>query len=95
MRALGNYYCIGKNLAYKEMQYLVSLLVSKYDIRLAPGETGRRVVDDMLDQFTAAPGKLGLVFERRKMKGVSSTKNWASMRLVVARLYVSRGDSAA
>ena len=63
----GPYYCIGKNLAYKEMQYVVSLLVSKYDIKLAPGETGRRVIDDMVDQFTAAPGKLDLVFERRKI----------------------------
>lgn len=49
-----------------EMQYVVSMLVSKYDVRLAPGEDGKRMVEDMVDQFTAAPGKLQLVFERRK-----------------------------
>jgi cytochrome P450 len=62
----GAYYCIGKNLAYMEIQYAISSLVSKYDVRFAPGETGKRVVDDMVDQFTAAPGQLQLVFDRRR-----------------------------
>ncbi|OKL58794.1 hypothetical protein UA08_05857 [Talaromyces atroroseus] len=64
--ALGAYYCIGKNLAYMEMQYVVSSLVSKFDVRFAPGEDGKGVVDDMVDQFTAAPGQLRVVFEKRK-----------------------------
>ncbi|KAL9608912.1 MAG: hypothetical protein Q9167_006281 [Letrouitia subvulpina] len=63
--ALGRYYCIGKNLAYSELRYVTALLVSKYDISLAPGETGERVVEDMVDQFTASPGQLELVFSER------------------------------
>ncbi|KAI4213021.1 MAG: hypothetical protein LQ351_004365 [Letrouitia transgressa] len=63
--ALGRYYCIGKNLAYSELRYVAALLVSKYDISLAPGETGARVVEDMVDQFTASPGQLELVFSER------------------------------
>jgi cytochrome P450 len=64
--SVGSYYCIGKNLAYMEMQYVMSSIVSKYDIRFAPGETGKGVVEDMVDQFTAAPGELSVVLEQRK-----------------------------
>ena len=73
--ALGKYYCIGKNLAYAEMRFVVALLVSKYDVSYAPGEDGRAVEEDMVDQFTAAPGALRLVFRRREAteeKGVKT-----------------------
>ena len=63
---LGHYNCIGKNLAYSELRYVTALLASKYDVRFAPGEDGTRVVGDMVDQFTASPGQLELVFQKRK-----------------------------
>lgn len=61
----GTYYCIGKNLAYAELRYVVALLASKYDVMYAPGEDGRAVERDMVDQFTASPGQLRLVFKDR------------------------------
>lgn len=64
--ALGRYYCIGKNLAYTEMRFVLALLASKYEIGYAPGEDGRAVEEDAVDQFTAAPGELRLVFRRRR-----------------------------
>ena len=47
------------------MRYVVALLASKYDICYAPGEDGRAVERDMVDQFTASPGQLRLVFQTR------------------------------
>ena len=63
---IGHYHCIGKNLAYSELRYVTALLASKYDVSFAPGETGERVMEDMVDQFTASPGQLELVFSDRK-----------------------------
>ncbi|MCJ1457542.1 hypothetical protein MMC28_007910 [Mycoblastus sanguinarius] len=63
--ALGRYNCIGKNVAYSELRYMAALLASRYDVAYAPGEDGRRVVEDMMDQFTASPGQLRLVFKER------------------------------
>lgn len=60
--SIGRYSCIGKNLALAEIRFATALLVSKYDITLAPGEDGCRVLNDMKDQFTAVPGTLELVF---------------------------------
>ena len=44
---------------------MAALLASRYDVAYAPGEDGRRVVEDMMDQFTASPGQLRLVFKER------------------------------
>ena len=64
--SIGRFACVGKNLALAELRFVTALLVSKYDIAFAPGEDGVKVVEDMKDQFTAAPGKLELVFTARK-----------------------------
>ena len=60
--SIGRFACVGKNLALAEIRFVTALLISKYDIKFAPGEDGVRVWKDMKDQFTAAPGKLELVF---------------------------------
>lgn len=57
---------MGRLLAMDTMRYVISTIVKKYQFRLAPGETGSRVFDDMADQFTANPGKLALNFQLRK-----------------------------
>ena len=62
----GRYQCIGKNLAYAEMRYVVALLVSRYDVAFAPGEDGSAVEGDELDELTATPGRLRLVFQPGK-----------------------------
>lgn len=58
----GRYSCVGKNLALREISYLVASIVSKYEVGFAPGEDGVRVWRDMRDEFTAVPGRLELVF---------------------------------
>lgn len=47
------------------MKLVVAKLVKKYRIQLAPGESGSRVFDGMVDQFTANPGNLSLCFVLR------------------------------
>ena len=59
---IGRYACVGKNLALAEIRFVAALLLSKYQITLAPGEDGITVWKSMKDQFTAVPGKLDLVF---------------------------------
>ncbi|KAL6715385.1 hypothetical protein ACLMJK_006346 [Lecanora helva] len=63
--ASGRFGCVGKSLALMELRYVTALLVSRYDVGFAPGKSGHRVEDDMIDQFTAGPGVLNLVFTRR------------------------------
>lgn len=62
----GRYGCIGKALAKKNLTYVTAILISKYDVELAPGEDGSRFWADMKDDFTAVPGRLDLVFKLRK-----------------------------
>ncbi len=61
----GRYSCVGKNLALQELRYVTALLASKYDISFPPGEDGRSVEEDTLDQFTSNPGDLRVVFRAR------------------------------
>ena len=56
---------MGKHLALREVSYVIALILSKYQVKLAPGEDPSRVEKDMKDAFTAVPGKLYLVFEKR------------------------------
>ena len=64
--SLGRYACPGKLLALSELSLLVAVLVSKYRVRFPEGDDGSRVEDEMIDQFTALPGPLDLIFEARK-----------------------------
>ena len=66
--AIENHLCIGKNLAYMEMCYVVSLLVAKHDLILASEKTTSRVVEDIPDQFMSTPSKLELIFDKRKVE---------------------------
>lgn len=54
----------------REVSYVVAALVSRFDVELAPGEDGTRVLSEMKDEFTASPGPLDLVFRRRE-KGLN------------------------
>ena len=44
---------------------MVALLARKYNIAFPEGETGGDVEKDMVDQFTAAPGRLRVVLRLR------------------------------
>ncbi|KAK3670954.1 hypothetical protein LTR78_009232 [Recurvomyces mirabilis] len=60
--SMGPYNCIGKNLAYVEMRTLTAQLVLNFDVKLAPGEDGTRLLTKTKDHFTVSPGQLDLVF---------------------------------
>lgn len=64
--ALGRYICVGKTLALQELRYVTALLASKYDVMFPPGEDGRSVEEDTLDQFISNPGELRVVFQARR-----------------------------
>ncbi len=50
-----------------QLRLTVAILVSKYNIRFAPGTSdGLLVEKDMRDQLTPLPGQLELVFEELK-----------------------------
>ncbi|CRG88390.1 hypothetical protein PISL3812_05420 [Talaromyces islandicus] len=61
----GRYSCVGKNLAMAELRYVTAILVKKYTVRFAPGQSIEKVEAEMRDQFTAAPGDLKLLFTPR------------------------------
>lgn len=48
-----------------QLRSVVALLVSKFDVRFAPGEEGVAVWRDLRDQYNAHPGKLEMVFTPR------------------------------
>lgn len=62
----GRYNCIGKPLALNQMRSVITLLVSEFDVRFAPNEDGQAVWRDLKDQFNSHPGKLDLVFSKKK-----------------------------
>lgn len=62
----GPYGCIGKELAKMEMRTVVPLLISRFDVRLAPGEDGSRLLYKSRDAFTMRLEELRVVFEERK-----------------------------
>ena len=49
-----------------ELRTVVPLLVSRFDVRLAPGEDGTRLLEKSRDAFTMRLEELSLVFEERK-----------------------------
>ena len=60
--SIGAYSCVGKNLALMELRHVIYKIVMDFDVAFAPGENGRRVVEDAKDTFTLSPGELELVF---------------------------------
>lgn len=62
--SMGPFGCIGKNLALVELRTLTTMLVLEYDVKLAPGENGHRLLYKTLDHFTVDVGDLDLVFTK-------------------------------
>ena len=62
----GRFSCVGKTLALQELRCVTALLASKYDVGFPPGEDGRSVEEDTLDQFTSNPGALRVIFRARQ-----------------------------
>ncbi|KAJ5754144.1 cytochrome P450 [Penicillium nucicola] len=58
--------CVGRHLALAQIRLVAAALVSKYQIKFAPGAgLGEAVERDMRDQLTAQPGACWVVFHPR------------------------------
>ncbi|KAJ9611707.1 hypothetical protein H2200_004891 [Cladophialophora chaetospira] len=64
--SIGPMGCIGKNLAYLEVRLVTAQIIRKFDVRLADGETGEKLLMGTKDHFTLGLGELQLCFEPRK-----------------------------
>ncbi|KAI0173521.1 benzoate 4-monooxygenase cytochrome P450 [Hypoxylon sp. FL1284] len=63
----GRWSCVGKNLAMAQLRLVAAGLLSEYDIQLDPRHSdGESFEREMLDQLTANPGKLFLIFKKRE-----------------------------
>lgn len=60
--------CIGRPLAIMELKILLYKLLMAFDVSLAPGETGKDLIDKSRDHFTIETGPLNLIFKERAIK---------------------------
>ena len=60
------YSCIGKNLAIMEMKTVIAKMVARFDIRFAPGEDGKKLLEDSKDVFITELADLFLEFRGKK-----------------------------
>lgn len=63
---IGRWNCVGKHLGLAELRYITALLLTKYDFKAADPTQLHRVETDLKDTFTAAPGRLELIFSAVK-----------------------------
>lgn len=61
--SMGPFGCIGKNLALTELRTLTTRIVLKFDMALAPGEDGKRIMYETKDHFTVDLGQLDITFK--------------------------------
>ncbi|KAJ3577828.1 hypothetical protein NPX13_g2742 [Xylaria arbuscula] len=62
--SMGRNSCAGKKIAMSQMRLTIAILLSKYSISFAPGNSDKHLVEkDMRDQMTPLPGDLELVFK--------------------------------
>jgi cytochrome P450 len=63
--ALGHWACIGKQLAYMELRTVIARLVMAFDIAFAPGEDGKKLLEESKDAFTMVVADMYLVLKAR------------------------------
>lgn len=59
---LGRHSCPGKNIGLMELRIAIAVLISRFEVSLAPGEDGSELTGKLRDTFTAQPGDLHLSF---------------------------------
>ncbi|KAK2778748.1 hypothetical protein FQN52_005483 [Onygenales sp. PD_12] len=64
--SLGSYACIGKQLALMEVRSVVAKLVTEFDVGMAPGEDGSKLINETKDIFTLELADLFLSFKPRQ-----------------------------
>lgn len=60
--AKGTWQCIGKHLALMELRTLTAKILLEYDVSLADGEDGSKLLHQSKDHFSMTPAPLELVF---------------------------------
>lgn len=63
--SIGAHSCPAKNMALLQVQLVLSTIMVRYRVGLAPGETGAVLWRDMKDQIAAFPGELRVQFVPR------------------------------
>ncbi|KAG4284981.1 hypothetical protein FPRO06_06241 [Fusarium proliferatum] len=63
--SIGRYSCAGKQLGLLEVRHVLTQIVSKFNIRLAPNQTVEAFQEGLADGFTLLCPKLEMVFETR------------------------------
>ena len=66
---MGKFGCIGKQLALNELRTVISKMVLEFDVELAPGEDGHKLLNESMDVFTMSNAELRLVWKEREKKG--------------------------
>ena len=61
----GKYSCVGKALALLELRIATAVLLTRFDVCLAPNEDGTDLLERSRDRITVAPGALRLIFNKR------------------------------
>lgn len=61
----GHYMCAGKNIAYMEIRVVLARLFTRFDVRLADGEDGRKFLMDTKDCFVSRLGDFQVIFTER------------------------------
>lgn len=62
--SIGPFSCIGRNLAYMELRTITSQIVDQFEVKLAPGEDGKRLLMKTTDHFTLGLEPCMMIFER-------------------------------
>ncbi|RMZ79581.1 hypothetical protein DV737_g3341, partial [Chaetothyriales sp. CBS 132003] len=60
---LGRYGCVGKQLALVELRTVLTKIALELDVKLAPGETGKRLLEESKDIFTTTALPLEILTE--------------------------------
>ncbi|GAO20170.1 hypothetical protein UVI_02008750 [Ustilaginoidea virens] len=62
---IGPYSCVGKRLAMLELRRTTAEILSRYDVRMAPGQTKEAFLEEKKDTFTVILPPLNLIFTPR------------------------------
>lgn len=74
-RKTGPFGCIGKQLALMEIRAVVSLLIVRFDVSLAPGDDGTDLLERTKDTFTLRIGDLNIIFLDKEEVGEDNEAN--------------------
>lgn len=58
--------CIGREVGLMEVRLLTAHLLLRFSVALAPGEDGKRLLDEFMDHFTMTMPPLDIVFTKRE-----------------------------